>query len=84
MVYYSVGFNSESFTKFLVFWIILFLLQLSALGKGMIASGLFDNVEGQFAFAPALFVPNFLFAGLLINNDNYPDYIFWFKYISDT
>jgi ABC-type multidrug transport system permease subunit len=83
IIYFSIGLNTEDASHFFIFYVIMVAGFLNACGKTLIVTSLFDSMEAAFALSPVLFVPFFLFAGLLINNDDYPDYIFWMKFISD-
>lgn len=83
IIYFAIGLNLETAGHFFTFWLIMTGGFFNAAGKTLIVTSLFDSMEAAFACSPVFFVPFFLFAGLLINNADYPDYIVWMKYISD-
>ena len=83
-VYWAVGFTNDG-ANFAYFLLMLTLIALLATGFGHFM-GTLASVLGKPQMAIPLTImvvfPMFLFAGLLVNFNNCPDYLLWLQYIS--
>lgn len=85
-VYPSIGFQ-DSFSEFLMFYLILALMVQAATAMGYFLSSAFNSETAAVAFAPILNLPLSLLGGYMINlktiKGEYPQVLLeWLQYIS--
>jgi ABC-type multidrug transport system ATPase subunit len=82
IIYFTTGLRtdgSEHFFKFLATFLI---HSLAAQSLGYALGTLFSNISTALTMTNILIMPFILFAGVMLNEESMPRWLFWFKYIS--
>jgi len=80
--YFLIGFNTMFWYKFPLFLGILFLIYNASGGYALIIGTLFSDKQLAVTLTPVLIIPFMLFAGFFVNQDQIPNYLIEFQYLS--
>ena len=75
--YFMVGFQGS----FFVLWLAFFLLGIVSAGTAILIGSAVSNVKTAMEAAPAVFVPQMLFAGFYIKMSQIPVFLRWIQYL---
>eukprot|EP00158_Paraphelidium_tribonemae_P007562 Partr_v1_DN28287_c0_g1_i1_m76207 putative ATP-binding cassette, sub-family G (WHITE), member len=82
VLYWLVGFNTNTGFEFLVFAVTVMLLSACGTSLGIFFASIFQELQLALAVTPMVLLPLMIFSGLFVNNDSIPVYFDWIKYIS--
>jgi len=82
MIYWVIPFNDYDASKFFIFYFVLVLLQVSAIGLGYILGCMVKTETVALAIVPIFMQPMMLYSGLFPSVNHYPEGFFWIQYIS--
>ncbi|CAG9325716.1 unnamed protein product [Blepharisma stoltei] len=82
MVYWTIPFNDYDASKFFIFYFVLVLLQIAAIGLGYILGCMVKTETVALAICPIFLQPMMLYSGLFPSVNHYPEGFSWIQYIS--
>ena len=81
ITYWVLGFY-HSLLAFFKYFLSQALVCFVASAIGYFISAIFEDETTAMGLAPSMVMPMVLFGGMLANNENLPDFLKWFQYIS--
>eukprot|EP00343_Euplotes_focardii_P008173 CAMPEP_0205821666 /NCGR_PEP_ID=MMETSP0206-20130828/8763_1 /ASSEMBLY_ACC=CAM_ASM_000279 /TAXON_ID=36767 /ORGANISM="Euplotes focardii, Strain TN1" /LENGTH=699 /DNA_ID=CAMNT_0053117321 /DNA_START=14 /DNA_END=2113 /DNA_ORIENTATION=+ len=82
VLYWAVGLNTDSFGRFIVFWLYTILLMWSAMGMGFAGGVLVSDKNVAVGMIPVIIIPLMLLSGFFVDQDNILPVLTPFEYIS--
>ncbi|CAG9325722.1 unnamed protein product [Blepharisma stoltei] len=82
IIYWAIPFNDYDASKFWIFYFLLTLLQINALGVGYVLGSCVKTETIALAITPVFLQPMMLWSGLFPHVDSYPAGFAWVQYFS--
>ncbi|KAH3760906.1 ABC2 type transporter superfamily protein [Pelomyxa schiedti] len=81
LVYFTCGLNL-SVDKFFIFTAVMVLISNTGSSIGFLVSSIIKDAAGAMQIAPALFIPNVVFSGFVVDLDSVPTFLAWIQWLS--